>query len=87
MRASQSMIMEALDNIAPDGHIKTRPKFGAVRPRLRAIRNIGRWMDAPTHIVQNEYRMPLPPMQGESEGSYQIFAGDNVSGSSDTDSF
>lgn len=87
MRASLSMISEALDNIAPDGHIDTRPKFGTARPRLRAIRNIDKWQAAPGPAIVKEYRMPLPPMQGESEGSYQIFNGEDSSSNSEDDKF
>jgi len=87
MRASMSMVTEALDNIAPGGIVNTRPRFGSVRPRLRAIRNQAKWVDASADEIRAHYRVPLPPMQGESEGSYQAFGGENTSGDGETDRF
>lgn len=87
MRASLSMITEALDNIAPGGIVDARPRFGSVRPRLRAVRNLEKWVGASAEELRREYRMPLPPMQGESEGSYQAFTGDDISGNSEEDRF
>lgn len=87
MRASMSMITEALDNIAPGGMVEARPRFGAVRPRLRAIRDVPKWIDATADDLRKEYRMPLPPMQGESEGGYTVFNGENTSGDAATDRF
>ena len=87
MRASLSMINEALDNIAPEGHLAARPKFGSARPRLRAIRNIDQWLTAPATVLASYYRMPTPPMQGESEGSYQLFNGEDTRSNSGDDKF
>lgn len=87
MKVSLTMITEALDNIVPGGDIPIRPRFGATRPSLRAIRNVDKWVAADADALRKEYRIPLPPMQGESDGSYQIFNGDNVSGDSKEDKF
>ena len=81
------MINEALDNICPGEPLKHRPRFGTVRPTLRAIRNVDKWERATIEQLKKEYRMPLPPMQGESSGSYQIFNGDEMGTDSKDDKF
>lgn len=79
MRASLSVISEALDNIAPDGLLEQRPRMGGTRPRFRAIRNVPKWHAASVEALAKAYRMPLPPQQGETEGSYQVFTGSDIS--------
>lgn len=78
MRASVSMINEALENIAPDGHLDQRPRMGGSRPRLRAVRNTEKWKKAHGDDIKKHYRMPLPPGQGETEGSYQVYTGSDL---------
>lgn len=87
MRVSLSMINEALDHISPGGTLLQRPRFGNSRPKLRAIRNLQKWRLATPEAISSEYRMPLPPAQGENEGTYQIFAGADVSGDSGDDAY
>jgi len=82
MRASLGMIEEALDHIAPDGKLEARPYIGPTRLRLRAIRNVEKWRSASPGQLAKEYRMPLPPMQGETEGRYQEYSGEGVEGDS-----
>lgn len=73
-----SMISEALDNICPDGMIERRPIIGGVKLRLRAVRNVPRWQASSVEQMVKAYRMPLPPGQGETEGSYQVYGGSDV---------
>lgn len=77
MRVSASMVTEALDNICGHGggHIEARPRFGASRIRLRAIRNQTKWQSATGDQLRNAYLQPVPPQAGESEGSYQQYSG------------
>ncbi len=75
MRASLSVITEALDNISPHGALKQRPRFGDARPRFRAIRNVAKWTSADASEMQRHYRMPVPPQQGETEGNYSVYGG------------
>jgi len=75
MRASASMVNEALDNICGPhgGHLQTRPQFGSAKLRLRAVRNWPKWKDAKADELRNAYMQPLPPQSGETEGSYQSY--------------
>lgn len=84
MRASLSVISEALDNLCPEGVLETRPRVGGTRLRLRAIRNFRKWHDAPGEELAKTYRMPLPPQQGETEGSYQLYSGSDIDENVDT---
>lgn len=81
MRVSMSMINEALDNITGNS-FELRPRIGGTRPRLRVIRNQERWGSMPTEEANikaaKEYRMPLPPGQGETEGNYQVYGGSDL---------
>jgi len=76
MRVSTAMVLEALDHIAgKDTECRIRPRIRGdgkheQRIRLRAIRNIDKWVDAEAHILLKEYKMPLPPQTGETEGGY-----------------
>lgn len=79
LRASLSVLNEALENLCPDGHIETRPRMGGTRPRLRSIRNFAKWKNASPEELAKAYRMPLPPQSGETEGSYQVFTGSDIS--------
>lgn len=80
MRASLSVLSEALDNIVPDGHLEQRPRMGGTRPRLRAIRHTKKWQAATAEQMAKDYRMPLPPQAGETEGSYSVFTGSDIAG-------
>lgn len=84
MRASLSVINEALENIAPDGYLEARPRMGGSRPRLRAIRNVPKWQTASPADLRNAYRMPLPPGQGETEGTYQVYSGSDIDANVDS---
>lgn len=84
MRSSLSVINEALENIAPDGFLEQRPRMGGSRPRLRAIRNVARWKTATPAQLREAYRMPLPPGQGETEGTYQVYSGADIDANVDT---
>lgn len=90
MRVSMSMLAEALDNIT-EYNLEFRPRIGSTRPRLRVIRNFDKWsnMDARDAAVLagKEYRMPLPPAMGETEGTYQVYSGADMSGDSETDQY
>ena len=78
MRASQTMINEALDHICGRNDLsecRIRPRVKSidgkeVRVRLRAIRNAEKWIDAPSRALLKEYKMPVPPQAGENEGGY-----------------
>lgn len=75
MRTSMSMLAEALENIAPEGQLDVRPRIGGVRLRLRAVRNFDRWREAAGSDLAKHYRMPVPPQQGETEGTYSVYSG------------
>jgi len=87
MRGSLGMVEEALDNLVPDSALEQRPRIGSSRIRVRAIRNVAKWKAASPQQITKEYRMPLPPMQGETEGSYQIYAGADASGDGSNDEY
>lgn len=76
MRVSTGMIYDALDHIAGrDSECRTRPRVKSdgkheTRIRLRCIRNHDKWIDADAASLLKEYKMPLPPQTGETEGSY-----------------
>lgn len=86
-RAGLNMITEALENIAPNGAIETRPRVGNARPRLRAIRNFDKWKEASAEELAKHYRMPLPPGQGETEGTYQVYGGSDLGGDTPDEQF
>lgn len=83
MRASASMVNEALDNICGTngGHLEQRPRFDSARLRLRAVRNWSKWKDAKPEALVEAYMQPLPPQSGETEGSYQAYVPQDVGGS------
>ena len=87
MRASTSMITEALDHICSEddfgGVIESRPRIGGVRLKLRSIRNHEKWRGASPSELAKAYRVPLPPQMGETEGSYSVYMGSDVSNSED----
>lgn len=87
MRSSMSILAEALDNIAPDGVLEQRPRMGGTRPRFRAIRNIAKWHSASGEELAKAYRMPLPPQAGETEGSYQVYTGSDISEGGASDAY
>lgn len=87
IRCSASMVMEALDNIAPDSDIETRPRFGQQRLRLRAIRNYDKWKKASGPELAKAYRMPLPPQSGETEGNYMAYGDGSGERSADAPDF
>lgn len=89
MRASLSMINEALDSIEPNGCLEQRPRIGGTRLRFRAVRNADRWKSATTDEIRSHYRMPVPPQMGETEGSYQVYEGSDLvhEKSSETDQY
>lgn len=76
MRVSMGMLQEALDHICgKESECSVRPRIKGdagheSRIRLRAIRNKGKWLEAPAAELLREYKMPLPPQTGESEGGY-----------------
>lgn len=77
MRTSSTMVTEALNNICgTESVLKTRPRFGSSRLRVRAIRNLDKWKEASSDELRNEYMMPLPPQSGETEGSYMEYSPD-----------
>ena len=78
LRTSLSMLSSALDNLCPDGAIETRPRVGGVRLRLRAVRNEQKWKAATADKLKAAYRIPLPPQQGETEGSYSAYLGHDI---------
>lgn len=87
MRASLSVVSEALENIAPDGNLAQRPRIGGTRPRLRAVRNEAKWQKATAEELAKNYRMPLPPGQGETEGTYQVYSGSDLATDESDDKF
>lgn len=86
MRVSAPVLRDALEHTCGSVvECESRPRIRSedgkdVRVRLWAIRDHTRWEKAPASDLLKEYRMPLPPMQGESEGSYSDFK--SVAGSS-----
>lgn len=86
-RTSISILNEALENITPDGSIPTRPRIGGARLRLRAVRNVEMWKKSTPSQLANAYRMPLPPGQGETEGTYQVYTGTDMGGDKEDDEF
>lgn len=92
MKVSSSLVRDALEHISEEGviDIETRPRLREesgkdVRVRLWAIRNAKKWKDAKADDLLKEYRMPLPPMQGETEGSYTSFSSGPKTRSSSSD--
>lgn len=83
MRVSQTMLHEALDHICgKNSSCTNRPRVKndegrETRVSLRAIRNQDKWVDAAPRDLLKEYLMPLPPQQGETEGSYRSLCLDN----------
>jgi hypothetical protein len=73
---STAMVHEALDHIAgKESECRVKPRIKGdgkheQRIRLRAIRNHSKWIDADAHLLLKEYKMPLPPQTGETEGGY-----------------
>lgn len=78
MRVSLSILHEALENLGCR-KLETRPRMGSVRPIVWAARNQEKWFNADTKALAKAYRMPLPPQQGETEGSYSVYAGSDIS--------
>lgn len=86
MRASLSMVQEAVENIVGDTQIVQRPRIGGARLRLRSIRNHAKWAAADGAALRMAYRIPLPPQQGETEGTYSVYTGSDVgTGDDETD--
>jgi hypothetical protein len=79
---STAMVLEALDHIAGKGtECRLRPRIKGDgkhehRIRLRAIRNMSKWVDADPVALLKEYKMPLPPQSGETVGGYISLVGD-----------
>ena len=78
MKVSTSLVRDALEHIAEVQDIEMRPRLREengkeVRVRLWAIRNHHKWKEAKQDALMQEYRMPLPPMAGDTEGSYTSF--------------
>ncbi len=94
MRVSLGMVLEALDHIAgKDSECRARPRVKGdkgheTRLRLRAIRNLDKWLDADGSKLMKEYRMPLPPQTGETEGGYaQLIASEEEPASDNSPAF
>lgn len=89
MRVSLGMVVEALDHISgKDSEVKNRPRVKGdakheQRIRIRAIRNLEKWYEADAHTLLKEYRMPLPPQTGETEGGYAALIEDKENTSGD----
>lgn len=74
MRMSLSMLHEALENLGCK-RLETRPRMGRVRLAVWAVRDWIKWKDKSTQELTKAYRMPLPPQQGETEGTYSLYTG------------
>lgn len=84
IRISMGQLSEALDHICgKDSMCSARPRVKGdagheSRVRLRAIRNRIQWVEAQPAALLKEYRMPLPPGPGETEGGYmKLVSGDS----------
>jgi hypothetical protein len=82
MRVTTPMLKDALEGAARNvADVQLRPRIKIqdgkdVRVRLWSIRNHHTWSTANAEQLLKEYRMPLPPLQGETEGSYASFKPD-----------
>lgn len=80
MRVSTSLVRDALEHICEGVEdVELRPRLREengkeVRVRLWAVRNKHKWKNAGQQDLMDEYKMPLPPMPGETEGSYTSFS-------------
>lgn len=87
VRSSPSMMRDALDMICGGVEdVETRPRIfdsegRESRIRLIAIRNKKRWKRADGPELLNQYLMPVPPMPGETEGTYRSFGQKSAAGS------
>jgi len=76
LRTTNAMVRDALEHITGGVEdIGLRPRIKdehgkEVRVRLSAIRNRKKWSEADGQKLAAEYLVPLPPMQGETEGTY-----------------
>lgn len=86
LRVSTGMIAEALDHICgKDSDCVVRPRIKSdgrheSRIRLRAVRNPAKWVEADAKDLLREYKMPLPPQTGETEGGYASLTAETESG-------
>ncbi len=78
MRVSLSVLQEALDHLGCR-KLETRPKLGGVRLSVWAVRDWEKWKDQAGPPLAKAYRIPLPPQQGETEGTYSVYQGADIS--------
>jgi hypothetical protein len=91
MRVSTPLLTESLEHICGKlGECSVRPRIktdggSEVRLRLKSIRKHNKWKDATAAQLLAEYKIPLPPLQGESDGSYSTYKGPETSGDTSVD--
>lgn len=77
-RVSLTILQETVENLG-FRKLETRPRIGGTRMVLWSVRNHERMAALGGGPLAKMYRVPLPPQQGETEGSYSVYTGSDIS--------
>ncbi len=77
-RVSLSILQETCESLG-FRRLETRPRMGGTRLALWSVRNHEKMLALNGQKLAQAYRVPLPPQQGETEGSYSVYTGSDIS--------